>query len=105
MLQIRRLEKIIDGRSVLVIEALDIEPGEIVAVLGPQGAGKTLLMRLLAGVLVPSGGSIVFAGQHIAPEAHTVRKEIGVLFEEDLLYDRQSVRGNLVFTCHLYGRS
>jgi len=104
MLQIRRLEKIIDGRSVLVIEALDIEPGEIVAVLGPQGAGKTLLMRLLAGVLVPSGGSIVFAGQHIAPEAHTVRKEIGVLFEEDLLYDRQSVRGNLVFTCHLYGQ-
>ncbi len=103
MLQIRRLEKIIDGRSALVIDTLDIEPGEIVAVLGPQGSGKTLLIRLLAGTIPPSGGSIVFAGEHIAPEAHDMRRKIGVLFEEDLLYDRQSVRGNLVFYCHLYG--
>jgi ABC-2 type transport system ATP-binding protein len=103
MLQIRRLEKIIDGHSALIIEALDIKPGEIVAVLGPQGSGKTLLIRLLAGTIIPSGGSVVFAGQHITPAAHKVRKEIGVLFEEDLLYDRHSVRGNLAFYCRLYG--
>src|SRR5581483_2872943 len=103
MLQIRRLEKIIDGRSALLIEALDIEPGEVVAVLGPQGSGKTLLIRLLAGTIIPSGGSIVLDGEHIAPEAKGARKSIGVLFEEDLLYDRQSVRSNLVFSCHLYG--
>src|SRR5579885_1147114 len=103
MLQVRRLEKIIDGRSVLAIDALDIEAGEIVAVLGPPGSGKTLLIRLLAGALVPGGGSIVLNGAYISPEAREIRKQIGVLFEEDLLYDRQSVRGNLLFYCQLYG--
>lgn len=103
MLQIRRLEKISDGRSVLAIDALDVDAGEVVAVLGPPGSGKTLLMRLLAGVIAPSGGSILFDGRHISPEAHDIHKQIGVLFEEDLLYDRQSVRGNLMFYCHMYG--
>lgn len=105
MLQIKRLEKMLDGRSVLIIDALDIKAGEIVAVIGPPGSGKTLLTRLLAGVLAPSGGSIVLNGDAISPEAHKVRQHLGVLFEEDLLYDRQSVRGNLLFTCQMYGLS
>ncbi|HVU68389.1 MAG TPA: ATP-binding cassette domain-containing protein [Ktedonobacteraceae bacterium] len=105
MLQIRHLEKMLDGRSILAIETLDIEAGEIVAVVGPMGSGKTMLIRLLAGVLAPSGGSVVLNGQPISPEAHSARQHIGVLFEEDLLYDRQSVRSNLLFTCQMYGLS
>src|SRR5690242_3378947 len=54
--EIRHVEKLIDGRSVLTIEALDIEPGEVVAAIGPAGTGKSLLIALLAGVLPPSGG-------------------------------------------------
>ena len=103
MLQIRRLEKIFDGRSVLSIESLDIEAGEVVAILGPAGSGKSLLIRLLAGALAPGGGSIMLDGQCISPEAHNTRRQIGVLFEEDLLYDRQSVRANLAFACRVYG--
>lgn len=105
MLQIRRLEKIFDGRSVLSIDALDIETGEIVAVIGPTGSGKTLLIRLLAGALIPGSGDILLDGEHISPVAHSARKQIGVLFEEDLLYDRQSARNNLIFACHVYGVS
>jgi ABC-2 type transport system ATP-binding protein len=103
MLQIRRLEKMLEGRSVLAIDALDIAAGEIVAVLGPTGSGKTLLIRLLAGALASSGGSITLAGELISPEAHRARRHLSVLFEEDLLYDRQSVRGNLLFACQMYG--
>jgi ABC-2 type transport system ATP-binding protein len=103
MLQIRRLEKMRDGRSVLSIDALDIEAGEIVAVIGPTGSGKTLLIHLLAGVLASSGGSILLAGEIISLEAREVRRHIGVLFEEDLLYERQSVRSNLQFACSIYG--
>ena len=102
MLQIQRLEKILDGRSVLAIDALEVKEGEVVAVVGPPGSGKTLLIRLLAGVTAPSGGKIVFSSASSLPETRNLRKQIGVLFEEDLLYDRQSVRRNLAFSCQLY---
>ncbi|HEU5379544.1 MAG TPA: ATP-binding cassette domain-containing protein [Ktedonobacteraceae bacterium] len=103
MLEVRGLEKFVDGHSVLAIETLDVGAGEIVAVIGPQGSGKTLLVRLLAGTLTLSGGSITCAGQHISPTQYDVRKQIGALFEEDLLYERQSARSNLRFSCQLYG--
>ncbi len=103
MLQIRRLEKMREGRSVLSIDALDIRAGEIVAVLGPTGSGKTLLIHLLSGAQAASGGSIALDGATISPEAHQARQHIGVLFAEDLLYERQSVRRNLDFACHVYG--
>lgn len=103
MLQIRRLEKMRDGRSVLSIDTLDVQSGEIVAVLGPTGSGKTLLIHLLAGALAPSGGSIVLDGASISPETREARQHIGVLFAEDLLYERQSVRSNLHFVCRVYG--
>jgi ABC-2 type transport system ATP-binding protein len=96
MLQVRRLEKTIEGRCVLSIDALDIEAGEVVAVIGPVGSGKTLLIRLLAGMIPLSGGSIVFDGECIS-RAGSIRKQIGVLFEEDLLYERQSALANLKF--------
>lgn len=102
MLEIRRLEKFVVDRSVLAIDALDVEAGEIVAVVGQPGSGKTLLLRLLSGALPVSGGSILLNGQHIAPEQHQIRKQIGTLFAEDLLYDRQSARNNLLFYSRLY---
>ncbi len=96
MLQVRRLEKTIGGRCVLSIDALDIEAGEVVAVVGPEGSGKTLLIRLLAGMIPLSGGSIVFDGECISRTGN-IHRQTGILFEEDLLYERQSALANLKF--------
>jgi ABC-2 type transport system ATP-binding protein len=101
MLQVRRLEKIIEGRSALSIEQLDIAAGEVVAVIGPQHSGKTLLVRILAGMLLPSGGAVMLDEQDIH-QGTAARARIATLFEEDLLYDRLSVRANLEFYCQLY---
>jgi ABC-2 type transport system ATP-binding protein len=100
-LQVRRLEKIIANRNALSIDQLDIEAGQIVAVVGQIGSGKTLLVRILAGTIVPSGGTVTLAGQdiHRVPAA---RSRIGSLFEEDLLYDRLSARRNLDFYRRLH---
>ncbi len=49
MLQVRQLEKIIESRSVLSIDQLDVAASEVVAVVGPVSSGKTLLVRLLCG--------------------------------------------------------
>jgi ABC-2 type transport system ATP-binding protein len=103
VLQIRHLEKMLDGRSGLAIDALDLAAGEIVAVIGTAGCGKTLLLRLLAGLVPPSGGSVVLDGQHVLPDQQGMRAQVGVLFEEDLLYGRQSAQSNLAFYCRLLG--
>jgi ABC-2 type transport system ATP-binding protein len=100
MLQVRRLEKNIEGRGALFIDALDVAPGDVVAVIGPATSGKTLLIRLLSGAIPPSGGSIVFDGMCVSP-TENIRKQIGVLFEEDLLYERQTAQANLEFYAQL----
>lgn len=101
MLQVRRLEKIIENRSVLSIEALDVEAGEVIALIGPAHSGKTLVIRLLSGSHAASGGSILLDGQHIA-QSLEARKRVGVLFEEDLLYERQTAQRNLEFYCQMH---
>ena len=102
MLQVRRLEKAIEQRTVLSIEQLDVAPGEVVAVIGPVGSGKSLLVRLLAGEIVPSGGTILLDSDDVSLKP-AVRARIGVLFEDDLLYKRMSALENLEFACQMRG--
>jgi ABC-2 type transport system ATP-binding protein len=102
MLQIQQLEKIIDSRRVLAIEHLEIQAGEIVALVGPGGSGKTLLIQLLCGQIQPSRGQIFLEGQDMA-KVPMARCRLGVLFADDLLYERLTVQGNLEFFCHLHG--
>src|SRR5215813_6388518 len=102
MLQVRRLEKVIEQRSVLAIDQLDIGPGEVVAVIGPAGSGKSTLIRLLSGTLAPSGGSVTLDGQDVHRDA-AARARIGVLFEDDLLYERHTAQRHLEFVCRLHG--
>jgi len=84
MLQVRRLEKIIENRSALYVEELDIQAGDVVAVVGLTGSGKTLLIRLLSGTMAPSGGKVMLDGQDIH-QSSRIHACIGVLFQEDLL--------------------
>ena len=94
MLHVERLEKVIEMRRVLSIEQLDVQAGEIVAVVGPVGSGKSLLIRLLSGQIQPNAGCITLNGQDIFKTA-SVRMHMGMLFDEDLLYERHTVQANL----------
>ena len=102
MLQVTSLEKISAGRSLLSIDSLQVDPGEVVAVIGPAKSGKTLLIRMLAGSLPLSGGTIVLSGD-CAGQNDSAARRVGVLFQDDLLYERQSVQENLAFHARLFG--
>ena len=67
MLELASLSRAFGG--LVVIDQLDfkVEQGEIVGILGPNGAGKTTLFNMIAGVLPPSRGRIVFGGRDITP--------------------------------------
>ncbi len=77
--------------------------GEVFGLLGPNGAGKTTTIRMLTGQIDPSGGSARVAGYDVVKERAHLKEHIGVVFEEQNLYDRLSARLNLEFSCWLYG--
>jgi ABC-2 type transport system ATP-binding protein len=92
VIQVRELERRFGARSVLAGVDLAVRPGEIHGVLGPAGAGKTLLLRVLAGQLPPSGGEIRVGG----------RVEL-VRAEEHSEFERVSAFENLVFAGRMHG--
>jgi len=80
-----------------------VEQGEVFGFLGPNGAGKTTTVRLLTGQLCPTAGRASVAGCNVVSERKRLKPHIGVVFEEQNLYERLSGRENLAFSARLYG--
>ncbi|HKF39080.1 MAG TPA: ABC transporter ATP-binding protein [Ktedonobacteraceae bacterium] len=77
--------------------------GEIFGLLGPNGAGKTTTIRMLTGQIDPTSGYAIVAGCDVVKDRTRLKERIGVVFEEQNLYERLSARNNLRFSCWLYG--
>ncbi len=75
---------------------LDIEPGELVALLGPSGCGKTTTLRMIAGLETVTSGSIKIGDREIS-QLPAAKREVGVGFESYALYPPLSVRDNLLY--------
>jgi len=82
--------------------SFSVQRGEIFGLLGPNGAGKTTTIRLLTGQIDPSGGRAIVAGCDVVKDHARLKERIGVVFEEQNLYERLSARNNLHFSCWLY---
>src|SRR3990172_543973 len=80
-----------------------VEAGEIFGFLGHNGAGKTTTIRMLTGQLTPSGGTGRVGGFDIVRERSQIKSIIGVVFEDQNLYDGMSGRENLMFFARLHG--
>lgn len=77
--------------------------GEVFGLLGPNGAGKTTTIRMLTGQIDPTSGRASVAGYDVVRQRQQLKQHIGVVFEEQNLYERLSARQNLIFSCWLYG--
>ncbi|MDT7566224.1 MAG: hypothetical protein QOG76_4848 [Pseudonocardiales bacterium] len=75
---------------------LDIEPGELVALLGPSGCGKTTTLRMIAGLETVTGGRILIGDRSVG-DLPAGRRQVGVGFESYALYPPLSVRENLAY--------
>ena len=82
-----------------------VQRGEIFGLLGLNGAGKTTTIRLLTGQIDPSGGQATVAGCDVVKDRTRLKGLIGVVFEEQNLYERLSAANNLRFNCWLYNLS
>ena len=83
--------------------SIDIKPGEIVGLLGKNGAGKSSLMRVLTGFMQPTEGIVHFDGLELQDKATIIQSQIGYLPENNILYDEMSVFDYLAFVSEIRG--
>ena len=82
---------------------LDIAPGEIFGLIGPDGAGKTTTIRMLAGVIKPTAGVARVSGFDTQRQAEKLRRQVGYMAQRFSLYGDLSVRENLDFYADIFG--
>src|SRR5437762_8173824 len=83
--------------------SLEVEAGEVMGLLGPNGSGKTTILRILTGYLRPSSGTARIAGLDIVDDALGVKARIGYVPEAAPLYDGMRVREFLAFMARIKG--
>lgn len=85
--------------------SFEVKPGEVFGFLGPNGAGKSTTINILCTILSPTSGTAWVAGCEVQKEAHRVRREIGIIFQDPSLDDRLTAEDNLRFHGYLYHMS
>ena len=89
--QLRDIKKLYNGRCVLAIDRLDINAGELLAIVGPSGAGKSTLLRLLNFLEEPDQGTITFDGVECSNSYKPtieLRRKVTTVFQRPLLLNR-----------------
>jgi ABC-2 type transport system ATP-binding protein len=90
--------------SVRAVDGLDLEipSGTVFGFLGPNGAGKTTTIRLLLGLLEPTGGRATVLGFDTRADGGSIREQSGALLEHHGLYERLSAEDNLTFYARVW---
>src|SRR5215469_3806311 len=106
MIEVKNLTKSLpNGRKLLDGISFKVKKGEFVGILGPSGAGKTLTLRCLNGLLKPDSGSVIIKDENGQPldicqiskkELRRVRQKIGVIFQGYHLVKRLSAVENVM---------
>lgn len=101
--QLRHLTKSYDKRHDVVSDlCLTLPDGQITALLGPSGCGKTTVLKLVAGLLAPSSGDIVFNGRSVLPIPPEKRGAV-MVFQNHLLFPTMTVHDNIAFGLKMRG--
>jgi sulfate transport system ATP-binding protein len=103
-IEIRNISKHFGNFTALGDVSLDIEPGELVALLGPSGCGKTTLLRIIAGLETPDHGSIHFSGLDTT-DLHVRERQVGFVFQHYALFRHMTVFENVAFGLRMKPRS
>lgn len=100
------LSKVYTGGTAAVDRiSFSLNRGEIFGFLGPNGAGKTTTVKLLCGMLTPTGGKCEVLGLDPAQDAEKLHQKVGVVTEHAQMYDHMTALENLQFYGTLYGMS
>jgi phospholipid/cholesterol/gamma-HCH transport system ATP-binding protein len=101
VISVRKLYKSFDNKDVLNGIDLDLHKGENAVVMGRSGSGKSVLIKIIAGLITPDEGTVKVFGKEVdkidKKEMTELRLKIGFLFQGNALYDSMTVKENLEF--------
>src|SRR5918999_4168516 len=108
VIELRNVRIAFEGHEVLRGIDLTVLKGEILTIMGGSGSGKSVLLRLLAGLIKPDQGEICIDGTDIVPlsenEMLNFRQRMGVVFQQAALFDSMSVADNIAYPLREHGR-
>ncbi len=102
MISVRNITKRFGAQTVLDNVSLEIGAGQTTAIVGPSGVGKSVLLKLITGILTPEEGEILIDGENITTatseqERNRIRESLGVLFQAAALFDSLTIYENVLF--------
>lgn len=103
MIEVTQLEKRFGEIKAVDGVSFAVAAGEIYGLLGPNGAGKSTTLAMIAGLLAPDAGRVTCGGVDVAAEPLAVRRLLGVVPQENALYDELTASEHLRFWGGLYG--
>jgi ABC-2 type transport system ATP-binding protein len=102
-ISVRNLRKVYDGRAVVDGLTLEVPRGCFFGFLGPNGAGKSTTIRMLTGLISPASGEIELLGLPMPAQEMEIKRRIGLVPDESLLFDRLTGPEFLEFVGRMYG--
>jgi len=103
MIQVSQLHKRFGEVAALSGVELEVRQGEVFGLLGPDGAGKTTLMRILCGLIGPDEGTVTVAGCDVVRSPESVKPRVGYLSQRLGLWGDLTVQENVAFCADLFG--
>jgi phospholipid/cholesterol/gamma-HCH transport system ATP-binding protein len=108
MIEIKNISKSFNGRQVLDNINMVFKPGACNMVIGTSGSGKSVLMKLMVGLMQPDEGQILFDGKDFTildyDQKKEIRRQIGMLFQGTALFDSMSVEDNIAFPLRMFSK-
>ncbi len=97
MVTVRDLDMSFGDRKVLHDINLNVDSGEILAIMGSSGGGKTTLLRCISGLIEPTKGEILVDNVDVTKEPEEARRHMGMVFQSAALFDYMNVQDNVLF--------
>ncbi|NLH82973.1 MAG: ABC transporter ATP-binding protein [Phyllobacteriaceae bacterium] len=102
IVSVHGLTKRFGDRTVVDHVSMEIEKGEIVGFLGPNGSGKTTTIRMICGLLTPDEGTGTVLGHDVLTESRAIKRRVGYMTQKFSFYEDLTIAENLDFVARLY---
>jgi len=102
IVQVKNLSRSFGGIQALDGLTFSVEEAEIFGLVGPDGSGKTTCLRILCGLMAPTGGKAFVLGRDVAAEPELIKDQVGYMAQPAKLYEELTVKENIEFYADLY---